>query len=75
MSNTQRMKDLESDLVESEGRVMELLADLKKELRRLSDTQELHSEILTRLLSRHPIFDPEKELLTKKLEGTSCDCG
>ena len=74
MIDEQRIRDLETDLGESEGRTMEVVADLKKELRQVAKRQDLHTEILIRLLTQRPIFTPESELLIKKLKGSSCDC-
>lgn len=61
-----RIKELETDLSESEGRLMKADADIKAELR-------LHSEILLRILNSEQFYDPVRKHFIKELKRSqSC---
>ena len=75
MSTCERIKDLETDLAESEDRTAAEMAALKKELRSISEVQSLHSEVLLRLLGGHPMYDPERERLARKIKRAKSSCG
>ena len=67
-----RIADLETDLVESEGRVMEMLAALKDDIRQLAERHSLHSDVLVAMLESRTMFDPEKEHLRENLKRDTC---
>ena len=41
---------------------MELLAELKKEIRRISKRQDLQTDVIVRMLDPHVLFGPEKNI-------------
>ena len=67
----ERISELEADLPESEGRLLQAIAEVKAELK--SDiaevwrVQDLHTQALARLLDDGPLFSHEKQALREKM--------
>ena len=78
MSLEQRVSDLETDLAESEGRVLEAIADLKFEMRAgFADTRarfRVTAKALVAILDpREEILDQTRADLLEELQAYSAD--